>query len=242
MKILVLGHKGLLGNCVFKRLSGQKGLQLHTTEERWPDNGFIDFVKGASFDWVINAIAKIPQSNCPDIDYYTVNVGLPVFLSALNFSVIHPSSNLLNDSSGYSLSKLCAEEVLVNFQNTYIIRSSIIGIEEGSNKSLLSWFLSVDKDSVDGYQNHYWNGITTLQWSEICLNIINQRITDHLIVPFTDRVTKYELLTLFKETFNKKINIVPTMHPAPVSENIHTNLYTGNLKTQLAKLKKFYIL
>jgi dTDP-4-dehydrorhamnose reductase len=53
-----------------------------------------------------------------------------------------------------------------------MIRVSIIGHELSSNYSLLDWFLNSD-GTVNGYDDHYWNGVTTLAWAKICSSIMN---------------------------------------------------------------------
>ena len=42
MKVLVLGHNGMLGNAVFKYLSTNQ-INLVTTNLRWPDENFKKF-------------------------------------------------------------------------------------------------------------------------------------------------------------------------------------------------------
>ena len=44
MKILVLGHKGMLGNMVYKYLSTKNDCELFTTDLRWPTKEFKKFV------------------------------------------------------------------------------------------------------------------------------------------------------------------------------------------------------
>lgn len=240
MRVLVLGHKGLLGNCVKKYLSLKNELQIITTEYRWPNHDFIQLLKNQSFDWIINCIAQIPQSKPSTSNLFITNLGLPVFLSSLNAKVIHPSTNILDAFTEYSVSKLCAEEVVKNFLNTYIIRCSIIGIEENGNKSLLSWFLSINNETIPGYINHYWNGITTLEWSKICADLIINEKNQRMIVPYSDTITKHDLLHVFQEVFEKNVTVVPVMNDVEIEESRETNTYTGNIKPQLYELKRFY--
>src|SRR5690606_28157526 len=87
---------------------------------------------------------------------------------------------------------------------------------EVANKvSLLEWFLS-QKDGADltGFTHHKWNGVTTLQFAKLCEAIIEQEAFEHIrqahhvhhFIP-NNSVTKYELLTIFKEVFDKKVTI-----------------------------------
>ena len=55
------------------------------------------------------------------------------------------------------------------------IRSSIIGPEINHKVLLLEWFLKQPKGAVlNGFSNHLWNGVTTLQFAELCLTIIKK--------------------------------------------------------------------
>ena len=64
----------------------------------------------------------------------------------------------------YGKSKIVGE-ILGN--NKSVIRSSIIGPEQGSGRSLLNWFLNNESHELSGYRNHLWNGVTTLNLSLI---------------------------------------------------------------------------
>ena len=49
----------------------------------------------------------------------------------------------------------------------YLLRGSIVGPERGEGKSLLNWFLSQNSNKVNGFIDHMWNGITTLNFAKI---------------------------------------------------------------------------
>ena len=60
----------------------------------------------------------------------------------------------------YGTTKFLGE---VTSEHVMHLRTSIIGPELGSRRSLLEWFLGhEDGDTVPGFVNHQWNGITTL--------------------------------------------------------------------------------
>jgi dTDP-4-dehydrorhamnose reductase len=240
MRILVLGHKGLLGNCVYKFLSAQKSLNISITDKRWPSAGFIELLHTEHYDFIINCIALIPQSNPNSIDMVATNLGLPVFLASLGTKMVHPSSNDLSGKNEYSLSKAGAEKILLDFPNVHIIRCSIIGLETNTNKSLLSWFLSTKERKVKGFTNQLWNGITTLEWAKLCLEILLGRIKDRLLIPYSDAVSKYELLLLFKEVFKKHVDIEATIHSVSAKTEQQNGMPRGSIKLQLLELNKFY--
>jgi len=63
----------------------------------------------------------------------------------------------------YGMSKVVGE---VKASNKIITRASIIGPEPGEGKSLLNWFLNTKDEAVNGFKNHHWNGITTLNYAK----------------------------------------------------------------------------
>lgn len=113
----------------------------------------------------------------------------------------------------YGKSKSLGEVVSNNFIN---IRCSIIGPELSNKSSLLEWFLSkAGSDVINGYNNHFWNGVTTLQFSQYCENIIigndfnSLRKLNHVLHHCTNEsVSKYQLLLIFREVFKRNVEIV----------------------------------
>ncbi|MBN1799979.1 MAG: SDR family oxidoreductase [Candidatus Lokiarchaeota archaeon] len=99
---------------------------------------------------------------------------------------------------------------------TLIIRSSIIGPElKKETTFLLEWFLTQPEGGIiGGFEHHIWNGITTLQFAEICEKIIYLNKFDDLLkisnvhhfIP-NATVNKYELMNIFNEIFQKRLII-----------------------------------
>ena len=86
----------------------------------------------------------------------------------------------------------------------YLLRGSIVGPERGEGKSLLNWFLSQNSNKVNGFTDHMWNGITTLNFAKIVDGMIKNNnfntYTQHVLP--RDEVSKYELLLYFNNYFN----------------------------------------
>ena len=84
-----------------------------------------------------------------------------------------------------------------------VIRTSIIGPEwGGNNRSLISWFLQ--QDAANGYANHLWNGLTTLELSKAMDKIMfGPRIDDDTYHLYSTEVNKYELLTKMSKALGK---------------------------------------
>ena len=80
-------------------------------------------------------------------------------------------------------------------QKSTIIRTSIIGEELTGQNSLLEWIKSNKNKTINGFANHYWNGVTCLTLSKIIKSIIDKKDywtgVRHIFSPNT--VTKYDL-------------------------------------------------
>ncbi|MFX1498785.1 MAG: dTDP-4-dehydrorhamnose reductase family protein [Promethearchaeota archaeon] len=137
-----------------------------------------------------------------------------------------------------------------------IIRCSIIGPELKKQKNfLLEWFLSQPNGgTIGGFEHHVWNGITTLQFAQLCENIISLNIYDKLIdksylhhyVP-NNTVTKYQLMHIFNDTFGKDLKINKINKPEEKVDRSLATKYseldkvmgTKDLKTALTELKSY---
>jgi dTDP-4-dehydrorhamnose reductase len=94
----------------------------------------------------------------------------------------------------------------VNSENLLNIRCSIIGPEIKGKMSLLEWFLSnPDGSTINGYSHHKWNGVTTMQFAQLCENIIiqnsfNKLLEQNFILHYiiNKTVAKYDLLCLIR--------------------------------------------
>ena len=120
------------------------------------------------------------------------------------------------------MSKVVGE---VKASNKFITRASIVGPEPGEGKSLLNWFLNTKDEAVNGFKNHHWNGITTLNYAKIVNGMIEENYKDiqlHHLIP-QDIVNKYELLKLFSEYFDKEIVINSVEADVEIDRTLETN-------------------
>jgi len=203
MKVLVLGHKGMLGHMVKKFLLDNK-VDVITTDIRWPES---PFKLGLRLDYVINCVGAIPQRT----DKFDINWSLPIWLDLHSpCRVIHPGTDCEMDDDDYGRSKKVASNYLTTFgTNTKILKTSIIGPELNSTSSLFEWFLSQEGE-VFGYTKAMWNGITTLEWAKQCLSLMVgwETYSKETIIQ-GECLSKYDLLNTIKIIFNKDITISP---------------------------------
>ena len=234
MRILVIGHTGMLGNAVHRYL--QQYYIVDTIDYRWPTEYFVDYIRTYGGDYIINCIGAIPQKT----NDFGINSILPVFLELnSNCKIIHPATDCESDNSIYGISKHIATEwPRSNATKTYIFKTSIIGIELNTTDSLLCWFLNQSK--ANGYTQAKWNGITTLEWAKQCKHLIeNQNLQSTYTVFNTNCISKFELLTLIKEVFNHDAEIHQVDNIGS-DKCLLGHVELKDIKQQLLDLKEFY--
>lgn len=212
------------------------------------------------YDYFINCIGILP-AKIADRDPATIRKAikinslfpheLSVFAKERGIRVIHISTDgvFSGEAEGYGeddthdcpdfygITKSLGEVFDAHFLN---LRCSIIGPSPFLGEGLLEWFLKQPDGSVlSGYTNHIWHGISTYQFAQLCLKIIegdyfetlrNESVVFHFAP--NDPVTKYELLCLFKGTFNKNVDI-----RAIASDD---KIYKRVLQTKFGGLKNIY--
>jgi dTDP-4-dehydrorhamnose reductase len=141
----------------------------------------------------------------------------------------------------YGLSKRTAEAALKS-DRCFVIRCSVIGPELATSRNLLSWFLS-ERTAVAGYMNHWWNGITTLEWASLCLQMIrganwgSPTILQPGIWPPT---TKYDLLCLVGKVWRHCASVRPAESCDPIYRTLVPNVDSPALQDQLTLLQEWY--
>jgi len=232
MKILILGSTGMLGSMVLDYLS-KKGLDITT-----PFREELEYIRYADYDWIINCIGIIKQKLTDPRDAIRINALYPYMLSeeAPKAKIIQIATDCVfsgkkghyteddeHDASDiYGKTKSLGEVMKPNFYN---IRTSIVGIDK-ANISLLSWFLSQEKNAtVKGYTNYHWNGITTLHFAKLCYALMKKKrsVPNNFHFFPKDVVNKYGLLNIFAEKFNRKdIRIEPFVAKDGIDRTLST--------------------
>ncbi len=155
-----------------------------------------------------------------DLEFNYIQIGTDCVFSGSkgNYSEL----SMTDATDVYGKTKIVGE---VTSANKALIRSSIVGPETGNGKSLLNWFLRTENLEVNGFTDHEWNGVTTLNFAKIVLGITknqNKNIKLQHLIP-NDKVNKYELLLLFQEYFSKQIKINDAISEAKVDRTLKTN-------------------
>lgn len=223
-KILVLGASGMLGDCVIKYLQQQGHVATWFTREDYdPEVDSLchihKIIRG--YDFVINCMGVIRPTWEDDNSCFYVNSYIPKMLKKIcDFTwaiFIHISTDCVfnGETWPYSIQDL-PDEKGTYWLSKYLgevdgtIRTSIIGIEKGEPRNLLSWFLDQEY-MAKWYTNVYWNGITTLTFAKICEFIIYRYLRLEWITQVSsERVSKCELLGTIAQVFDHPIPIAPT--------------------------------
>lgn len=237
-RVLILGSTGMLGSAVGKHfLSTNHSICLtYRTDgleygEPWcrlkfdplKDECWSLGDKPGLYDYVINCIGTIKPFMAADpIAARKINSVFPWELSkwcqAMNARLIHITtdcvysgdkgqyveSDLHDALDDYGKSKSLGEPT-----DCMVIRTSIIGEEIHKNASLIEWAKSQKGKEIKGFTNHYWNGITTKQYAEICDSIIQDGLWEQGLfhVYAYDVVNKHQMMTYFNERFDLELTI-----------------------------------
>lgn len=180
----------------------------------------------ANPDIVINCVGIIKQQpNANDIHAnIIINAALPHKLSKYcdihGARLIHFSTDcVFTGKNGYykeedeadsrdlyGVTKLLGE---VSYKNTLTLRTSIIGHELNSSKSLIDWFLS-QNDAIKGYKNAIFSGLPTIEIASVLKEYVipNPKLFGlyHLSV---NPINKYDLLSMVSQRYSKEIDIIP---------------------------------
>ena len=236
MKVLILGHRGMLGHMV-KRYFEKNKLNVETTDFKYPTEEFLNYVKNYNGDYIINCIGAIPQKT----KYFTINLDLPIWLEKNSVcKIIHAGTDCEIDDDDYGISKREANKFIKEMgKKTKIIKSSIIGPELETKYSLMEWFLN-SESTVYGYSKAMWNGNTTLEWAKNCYNILldweNYGVETILE---GECLSKYELLKKIKKVFSKNIDILESENVI-CDKCLHGTIKTKKIEDQLSELKQEY--
>lgn len=259
MRVCVLGHRGMLGHTLCRYLA-EAGHEVLTLKDRFDGKAeaFVNRINDLGVQWCVNCIGlrQSPQTSPTLLD--AVNHRLPAACSQNllpNCGLIHASSDAVfsplsgqclwnkppNAADAYGTSKRLAEESLQR-ENDFIIRCSIIGPEQKTQRGLLSW-LSAQTGKVSGYTNHLWNGLTSLEWAKCCDSILRGtcKTKQRIIQPaFTPAVSKSQLLQAMANCWGWNVSVIPVKAKNPINRHLVPNVPTSAIQTLLAELKDWY--
>ena len=278
MKVVVFGSDGMLGRYISKYLSLQNINVIKLNRLDYDvSKATVDSLMAFLFDFqdlnprdesvvIFNSAGVIKHresDTSKQLEQYNVNTVFPRILSTIKrktgVQVIQPSTDCVFSglhgeydetnkpvpTDHYSMSKLLAD---FN-DNLTIIRTSIIGEEIYNKLSLLEWIRSHKLGTnINGYTNHFWNGITTLQYAKLVHHMIVNNIfwtgVKHVHSPTP--VSKYELCNMINKTYDLGLNIEKFETEKSIDRTLNTVyeplIYIPELDKQLTELREFKLL
>lgn len=269
MKIYVLGSRGMLGRYVAKYLSQHFTVVEINRELLDASNGREDYVeymlafRGVEEgDVIINCMGTIKPrvDQLGDLNAILVNSVFPRRLADAaqkrGWKLIHPTTDCVysgnkgsyNENDKYDVNDVYGmSKALGEPSNCTVIRTSIIGEEFGQGRSLVEWVKSNANQTVFGYTNHLWNGVTCLQFAKICEKLINDGNfwvgTKHL---HSNTLNKKELVETISSVYDLNIAVTPKETTIACDRSLST-IYKDNLdsfkipslKEQIIDMKLF---
>jgi dTDP-4-dehydrorhamnose reductase len=237
-RVLILGSKGMAGHLIKLFLHENTNFiigEIARETNNAPNSFSIDVFNNDALDsailkfapdYVINCIGILNQDaeSNPEKAIY-LNSYLPHYLAkkgaVLNFKLIHISTDCVfsgakgfyvetdkKDGTGFYAETKSLGEVC--YGNNLTIRTSIIGPEVKNNGiGLLHWFLKNKDQSVKGFTNALWGGVTTLQLAKSIAEIMqNANYNGIFHLTNNERISKYDLLVFFNEVFQTNKTII----------------------------------
>ena len=236
-KLLIFGAHGMLGHVAVRYLKQQGDYQVISCVRRAAAPGEIA-LDVTAFDevravlererpaLVLNCVGMLVQAcaDRPDMAIL-INSYFPQFLAhlgrELDFKLIHISTDCVfsgakgnykdtdfrDGDTPYARTKAMGE--VIDDRNL-TIRTSIIGPElKADGTGLFHWFMQ-QQGEVRGYTRAYWSGVTTLELSKCIHAAIRQGITGLYQLSMPEKISKYDLLRLFQEVWNKQdVTVLP---------------------------------
>lgn len=235
-KILILGAAGMAGHVVYTYFSELNKYEIVGTTNSNNLNGVsiklnifdIESVKRVieevNPDIIINCIGMLIQTSKTNPDQTIFgNAYFPHLLKKLasdnDAKLIHISTDcVFSGKAGhytetsfkdatdiYGASKSLGE--IIDDENL-TIRTSIIGPELKVNgEGLFHWFM-LQTGTVNGYKSNYWSGVTTLELAKFIEWVIDNPYTGLVHLTNGQPISKYDLLTVFNNVYNKGIKII----------------------------------
>ena len=244
MKILVMGSTGMAGHVITRYLT-QQGYTVKTAARNHADYILdVEAIKESDtffsvmreFDFVINCIGLlVKDSNDRPDRAITINSWWPQYcaytLKDTDTKLIHLSTDCVFDGQ----SGPYVEDAIHTEKNSYgrsksfgeiantkdiTFRMSIIGPELKNGTGLLHWCVTNTDYEIPGWDNAWWNGITTLELAKCIEKYINNPIIVGVyhLVNNNNKINKFDLLSKINNIYNLDKKIVKTQGPKPVNK------------------------
>jgi len=272
MRVAILGQDGMLGHVVKKAFEreglyeiigfGRESLDIYPRKLN-AMGVKLSMLMGFETDYVINCIGAIKPTFAATQDH-----SVPIYTNAVfphqlatwgeltNTNVVHIttdcvySGNLgkyVEDSPHDALDNYGKSKSLGEPENAMVLRTSIFGPERGGRKrSLLEWIKGQEGKSINGFSNHYWNGLTTLELANCLVDIVDADLwTKGLFHVFSEDVTKFDMLRTICDMYNLDVTVNEHETDACIDRTLRTTkdlngyLQPAGFSNMVAELVEF---
>lgn len=265
MKITVFGSRGMAGHMIVAYLR-QQGHEVTALDRSHVDvenpREVHAVLRAVDADFVVNCIGLlVKDSNDRPDRAALINAWFPHalehYFKDTDTRVIHLSTDCVFDgargdytetdvhteTNSYGRSKSLGE---INNNKDITFRMSIIGPELKAGTGLLEWVRNNPDQDLTGWNNYWWNGITTLQLAK-CINQYtnNPCVTGiYHLVNNRIRITKYNLLLIINRVYGlgKTIHLAggpKTVNKVLVDTRCEVDWAIADYQTQLEQLRDF---
>lgn len=247
-KMLIIGSKGMAGHVLYNYFKSKKEFEvidISRNSEYFESDYYCDVSNKTALEEILKKVKPEIVINCigilnddaethPDKAIF-YNAWFPHFLAKqgdkYGFRLIHISTDCVfngekggyiesDDKDGigfYAKSKALGE---VEYGDHLTIRTSIIGPElKEDGIGLFNWFMN-QQGKVKGYDQAFWGGVTTLELAKAIDNYIHTDIIGLIHLTNNIRISKYELLSIIKTTFERQDLVIHADHEKKVDKSL----------------------
>ena len=251
MKVVILGSTGMLGDMLKDYfihetddsiddvlLSVRSENMLKHVDEFVYDPLRFGVEELPEADVFINAIGIIKPAMSKNImDSIFINSIFPRMLAveckSRNAKLIHITTDCVFSGKNGHYDENSPHDALDDYgkskslgepENCMVIRTSIIGPETNNFYSLLEWVRQQGGKKINGFTNHMWNGITTLQYAKVCEKILTDNLYEEGLfhVHSPTEVSKFDLVSMINERYKIGAIITPTEAPTVIDRTLAT--------------------
>jgi dTDP-4-dehydrorhamnose reductase len=263
MRVTVVGSRGMAGHVIVKYLEQQGNTVTSVDRTQLDVEGNVEqFFETLDTDFVVNAVGLLVKDcvNRPD-RAVAINAWWPQYcaykLQGTDTRLIHLSTDCVFDgqrgnyveadkhteTNAYGRSKSFGE---INNSKDITFRMSIIGPELKNGTGLLNWVLTNKESELPGWDNAWWNGITTLQLAKCIDQYINNPAISGVyhLVNNNVQINKYDLLCKINTVYELGKHIIRTQGPKTVNKVLvdtrsEIDFAIPDYDTQLQQLRDF---
>ena len=194
-------------------------------------------IKGSGFENIINCIGTIkPFMKNNVANAIRLNSLFPRDLAAYyrgsNVKVIHITTDCVFSGKEGNYTEESPHDALDDYGKTkslgepediMVLRTSIIGEEIHKQASLIAWVQSEAGNDINGFTNHFWNGVTTTTYASVVDTILRLGLYEPgLFHVFSDTVDKYQLVSMINDRFKLGCKITPVEAGTPCDRTLAT--------------------